>query len=179
MEHGPGDVPTLLGQMHAIAKFDVAPLVRACKYPPQGVRGIAPSPRAGGYGMNGLNYLENANEQVLVMVAVETPEAVTNIDAIAATPGLDGIFVGPMDLSTSMGYFCNPAAPAVQQAIARVEDAARRAGKFLGTVAGSFEQAQALYDKGYGLVILLSDTTSLAKLALEAVAKFASAYPER
>lgn len=215
MEHGPGDIMTLLGQMHAVSKFDAAPFVRApwndavmikrildtgvygllvpyvnsgaeaeaavkaCKYPLEGNRGLAPSPRAGGYGMNGLNYLENANEQILVMVAVETYEAVTNIDAIAATPGLDGIFIGPMDLATSMGHFCNPGAEEVQKAISSIEDAAKKSGKFLGTVAGSFEQAQALYDKGYGLVVVMSDTTSLAKMALEAVKKFHTAYPER
>lgn len=215
MEHGPGDVMTLLGQMHALSKFDVAPLVRvpwndfviikrvldtgaygvlipyvntaeeaamavkACKYPLEGIRGLAPSPRAGGYGMNGLNYLENANEQTMVMIAAETYDAVANIEHIAAIPGLDGIFIGPMDLATSMGYFCNPGDPAVQQAIVKIEETAKRAGKFLGTVAASFEQAEILYDKGYSLVVIISDTTSLARLALETVRKFHNAYPDR
>lgn len=215
MEHGPGDVMHLLHQLHAMAKFDTVPFVRApwndfvgikrildvgvhgvlvpyvnsraeaeaavraCKYPLEGIRGIAPSPRAGGYGMNGLNYLENANEQILVMVAAETPEAIANIEDIAATPGLDGIFIGPMDLATSTGHFCNPAAGEVREAIARVEKVVREAGKFLGTVAGSFAEAQALYDRDYGLVVVMSDSTSLAKLALENVRNFHAAYPDR
>ena len=153
--------------------------VRACKYPLEGIRGIAPSPRAGGYGMNGLNYLENANEQLLVMVAAETPEAVANIEEIAATPGLDGIFVGPMDLATCTGHFCNPGDGEVRQSIARIEKAVLDAGKFLSTVAADVEAAKALYDRGYSLVVVMSDSTSLAKLAMENVKKFRQAYPDR
>lgn len=215
MEHGPGDVMTLIGQLHAIGKFDVVPFarapwndlvtikrildaglygvlvpyvstkeeaenaVRACKYPLEGIRGIAPSPRAGGYGMNGTNYLENANEQIVVMTAVETPEAVKNIDGIVSTIGLDGIFIGPMDLATSMGYFCNPKAEEVQKAIAKIEKTVLDSDKFLGTVANSFEQAQELYEKGYSFVIVMSDSTSLAKLAMENVKKFRDTYPAR
>ena len=215
MEHGPGDIMTLIHQLQAMSKFDVAPFarapwndpvaikkildagvygvlipyvstkeeaemaVKACKYPLEGIRGVAPSPRAGGFGMNGNNYLENANEQTVVMTAMETPEAVANIDEIVKVNGLDGIFIGPMDLATSMGYFCNPKNPEVQDAIKKIEKAVLDTDKFLGTVAGSFEQAQALYDKGYSLVVVMSDSTSLAKLAIDNVNKFRDAYPNR
>lgn len=164
---------------HVNSGAEAAMAVKACKYPLEGIRGVAPSPRAGGYGMNGLHYLENSNEQTMVMVAAETYEAVNNIEQIVATPGLDGVFVGPMDLATSMGHFCNPAAPVVRQAIARVETATKDSGKFLGTVAGSFEHAKALYEQGYGLVVVMSDTTSLAKVALETVKQFHATYPNR
>ena len=150
--------------------------VRACKYPPQGIRGIAPSPRAGGYGLDGLNYLDKANQETLVMTAVETPEAVANIEQIVQVEGLDGIFIGPMDLSTSMGHFCSPAEPEVQQSIARIEQAVFGSGKFLATVAGSIEQAKSLYDRGYALVIAMSDSVSLAKLAKETVSTFRTIY---
>jgi 2-keto-3-deoxy-L-rhamnonate aldolase RhmA len=215
MEHGPGDVLTLISQLQAVSKFDVTPLarapwndpvaikkildaglygvlvpyvstreeaeaaVKACKYPLEGIRGVAPSPRAGGYGMNGNNYLENANEQIIVMTAMETPEAVANIDEIVKVNGLDGIFIGPMDLATSMGHFGNPKHPEVQEAIAKIEKAVLASDKFLGTVAGNFEVAQSLYEKGYSYVVVMSDTTSLAKLALDNVSKFRETYPQR
>ncbi|RXT05283.1 HpcH/HpaI aldolase/citrate lyase family protein [Ammoniphilus sp. CFH 90114] len=153
--------------------------VAAVKYPPQGIRGIAPSPRAGGFGMNGKDYLEHANEQTLVMIAAESPEAISNIEEIVAVEGLDGVFIGPMDLATSMGYFCNPSQKEVQDAIAVVEKTVLNSGKFLGTVAGSIEQALSLYEKGYNLVVVMSDSVSLGKLALENIQIFNNSYPNR
>ncbi|MGE7545986.1 HpcH/HpaI aldolase family protein [Sporosarcina newyorkensis] len=154
-------------------------VVAAAKYPPEGVRGIAPSPRAGGFGMNGLNYLKHANEQVMTIVAIETPEAVENIEEILAVEGLDGVFVGPMDLATSMGHFCNPAAEEVQNAIAKVEEATSKSDKFIGTVAGSIEQAMSLYEKGYTFVVAMSDSVSLGKLAIQNVETFNAKFPDR
>lgn len=153
--------------------------VAAAKYPPLGVRGIAPSPRSGGFGMNSMNYLKHANEQTLVVVAIETPEAVSNIDEILEVEGLDGVFIGPMDLATSMGHFCNPAAEEVQNAIKVVETAALKSDKFIGTVSGNMEQAVVLYEKGYTFVVAMSDSTSLGKLALENMATFNEKYPNR
>lgn len=153
--------------------------VSACKYPLEGIRGIAPSPRAGGYGMDKRNYLDYANEQIDVLVAVETKTAVDHIEEIVKTNGLDGIFIGPMDLATSFGHFCNPGAGEVQAAIKRVEEAALKSDKFLATVAGSFEQAKELYEKGYSMVVMMSDTTTLGKIALEQADKFREAYPQR
>lgn len=158
---------------------EAARAVSACKYPLEGIRGIAPSPRAGGYGMNKRDYLEYANEQLDVLAAVETKEGVDHIEEIVNTNGLDGIFIGPMDLATSLGHFCNPQAEEVQDAIARVEKAVLGSDKFLATVAGSFEQAKALYDKGYSMVVMMSDTTTLGKVALEQVDRFREQYPQR
>lgn len=158
---------------------EAARAVSACKYPLEGIRGIAPSPRAGGYGMNKRDYLEYANEQLDVLVAVETKNGVDHIEEIVNTIGLDGIFIGPMDLATSLGHFCTPQAEEVQEAISRVEQAVLGSDKFLATVAGSFEQAKALYDKGYSMVVMMSDTTTLGKVALEQVDRFREQYPQR
>ncbi|AXI00143.1 2,4-dihydroxyhept-2-ene-1,7-dioic acid aldolase [Sporosarcina sp. PTS2304] len=215
MEHGPGDIMTLINQCQALNAYDVEPLVRApwndkviikkildagvtgilvpyvgtaeeakevvaaAMYPPTGVRGIAPSPRAGGFGMNDLNYLQHANDEMLVLVAIETPEGVENVEEILAVEGVDGIFVGPMDLATSMGHFCNPANEEVQQAIAKVEKAVAKTDKFIGTVAGSIDQAMALYEKDYTFVVAMSDSVSLGKLALQNMATFNEKYPNR
>ena len=84
--------------------------VKFCKYPTRGIRGIAGSPRAAGFGMNKGSYLQRANDETIVMVAIETPIGVANLDEILKVEGVDGIFIGPMDLSTSMGCFGNPSA---------------------------------------------------------------------
>lgn len=208
MEHGPGDIMTLISQLQAIKGYDVIPFARApwndfvyikkmldaglygllipyvntkedaqnavlaCKYPLEGIRGVAPSPRAPGYGMNSMNYLKTANKEILIMTAVETPEAVKNIDGILEVDGLDGVFIGPMDLATSMGYFCNPTHNMVQETIALIEQKVLASGKILGTVAGSIDVAKKLFDKGYRFVTLMSDTTTLAKIAMETVKNF-------
>jgi 2-dehydro-3-deoxyglucarate aldolase/4-hydroxy-2-oxoheptanedioate aldolase len=215
MEHGPGDILTLISQLQAMNGTNVVPLVRApwndfvaikrildagvygilfpyintkeeaeaavqaCKYPPEGIRGVAGSPRAAGYGQNPKEYLSRANDEILIITAVETPEAVANLDEILAVEGLDGIFIGPMDLATSMGHPFDPGHPEVQETIAQVEAQVLAAGKFLGTIAATWEQAQARYDKGYQLLMLMADGVALGKLAAGTVAKFHEMYPER
>jgi 2-dehydro-3-deoxyglucarate aldolase/4-hydroxy-2-oxoheptanedioate aldolase len=170
-----GAVGLLIPYVNTKAEAEAA--VRACKYPPRGIRGIAGSPRAAGYGQNPLNYLSRANAEIFVMTQVETPQAVANLDEMLAVEGLDGIFIGPMDLSTSMGHFANPSHPDVQAVIAQVEAKVFAAKKVLGTISSSWEQAKGLYERGYQFVMVMSDSGSLAKLAVESVAKFREAFP--
>jgi 2-dehydro-3-deoxyglucarate aldolase/4-hydroxy-2-oxoheptanedioate aldolase len=151
---------------------EAAAAISACKYPTHGVRGVAGSPRAAGYGQDSMEYLTKANDTIFVMTAVETPLAVQNLDSILTVPGLDGIFIGPMDLATSMGCFANPSAPQVQDAIKQIETKVLAAGKVLATVAGSWEQAQVKYERGYRLVVFFSDTVSLGAAAREAMGKY-------
>jgi 2-dehydro-3-deoxyglucarate aldolase/4-hydroxy-2-oxoheptanedioate aldolase len=152
--------------------------VQACKYPPVGVRGIAGSPRAAGFGRDTSAYLKRANDEILVILQVETPQAIENLDAIGKVPGVDALFIGPMDLSTSMGHLGNPAHPEVQAAIATVEAKAKALGMPLGTISAGWEQAKVLYDRGYQLITLLSDVILLSKASAEALAKFREAFPE-
>lgn len=140
--------------------------------------GVAGSPRAQGYGQNVREYLERANDAILLMVAAETPTAVANLDAILAVEGVDGVFIGPMDLATSMGHLGNPAHPSVQQAIAGIEQKVLAAGKVLGTISSTWEQAQGLYARGYQMVMLMADGVSLAKQAADSVSQFRLAYPQ-
>ena len=152
--------------------------VRACQYPPEGIRGIAGSPRIAGYGLNPNGYLQRANEEILIITQVETSEAVANLEEILATPRLDGIFIGPMDLATSMGHLGNPDHPDVQAAIHRVEELVLKSDKALGTLAAGFEQAKRFFDKGYQLVTLMADGVALAKLAAQEVSLFRQNYPQ-
>ena len=105
--------------------------VSYAKYPPLGVRGYAGAPRASHYGRV-QGYAHRNHEEICVLVQVETQTALNNIEAIAAVDGVDGIFIGPADLSASLGYIGQPDHPVVRAAI---EDAMRRilkAGKVPG-----------------------------------------------
>jgi 2-dehydro-3-deoxyglucarate aldolase/4-hydroxy-2-oxoheptanedioate aldolase len=146
--------------------------VAACKYPPRGIRGVAGSPRAAGYTRYTGAYLSSANDETIVMIAVETGQAVDNLDEILTVEGLDGIFIGPMDLASSMGYLGDPSQPEVQDAIGLIEQKVLASGKFLGTVASSREQARGLLDRGYQWLILVQDGVALRKAGDEAVAWF-------
>lgn len=100
-----------------------AELVRAMRYPPHGVRGVG-SALARASRWNSIpDYLHNADEQMCLLVQIENVEGLANLDAIAAVEGVDGVFIGPMDLSASMGYRGDPGHPDVQSAI---EDAITR-----------------------------------------------------
>jgi len=92
-----------------------AALVRAMRYPPDGIRGMGGA-RGSRWGRIP-NYPKIANEQVCLLVQVETREGLDNLDAIIATEGVDGVFIGPADLSAALGYVGNPAHPEVQSTI--------------------------------------------------------------
>jgi 4-hydroxy-2-oxoheptanedioate aldolase len=111
-------------------------VVAAAKYPPDGNRGVAFGTRAAGYGFfGGAAYIEAANTQTVVITHVETAEAVKNLDGMLSVDGIDVIFIGPTDLSVSMGYPGNPGHPEVQATIAdcitRIAAAGRAPGLML------------------------------------------------
>lgn len=122
--------------------------VRSVRYPPHGRRGVAGATRASSFGRNP-NYLNSANDEICVLVQVETREALNRVDEIAAVEGVDGVFIGPSDLSASMAHIGRPGTPEVQNAI---KDAARRiraAGKAPGILATNAEDARRYLDWGF------------------------------
>jgi 4-hydroxy-2-oxoheptanedioate aldolase len=135
----------------------------ACRYPGKGgVRGMAPTiVRAADWGRDWQGYIQRSNEQVLTIVQIETREGVENAAAIAAVEGVDMLFIGPMDLSGDLGRTGNPDHDDVQQAIRRIEQATRGAGKLLGAVPTGAHSARALLGRGYDLVIPDVDTLLL------------------
>ena len=110
---------------------EAARAVAAVRYPPAGMRGVAGITRATRYGLVE-GYTANADSEICLLVQVETAEALSHIEAIAAVDGVDGIFIGPADLATSMGFPGNPSAPevktAILDAIARIRAAGKPAG---------------------------------------------------
>lgn len=96
-------------------------------YPPDGIRGVAASSRATQFGRI-KGYHRKAREQICLIVQVETAAAIDEIEAIAATPGIDGVFIGPADLAASLGYPGEPGQPAVKKAVIDAIGRIRAAG---------------------------------------------------
>ncbi len=115
---------------------DALQAVRACKYPPHGIRGYGPRRGTRYGGVSQVQYLESAGQQTMVLIQIEQIEAVNNIDAILATPGLDGICLGPNDLSGSMGRLGRTSSPEVQAAMDTVLAKARQTNLFIGVATG-------------------------------------------
>jgi 4-hydroxy-2-oxoheptanedioate aldolase len=130
---------------------DAARLVSACRYPPVGRRSFGPS-RGLLYG--GLDYFSGANDEILVFPMIETIQAVDNIEAILDTPGIDGIYVGPNDLSIEMGQppRNEPNAPAVMAAITRAREATTRRGLIAGIFCSDGAAAAGRAAEGFHLV---------------------------
>jgi 2-dehydro-3-deoxyglucarate aldolase/4-hydroxy-2-oxoheptanedioate aldolase len=154
-------------------RADAEAAVRATRYPPDGIRGIAGSHRAGGYGRHAAEYWKRANEEILVVIQVETTSAVAEIEEIVRVPGVDVVFIGPADLSTALGHRGDFAAPPVRAAFERVEAAARGAGVALGNISRNWEQARQLYERGYRFLTLCSDTSLVVQGAQTFVDSFA------
>lgn len=108
--------------------------VAATRYPPQGIRGVSVSQRSNRYGTVA-DYFSGANDQMCVMVQIESAAGVAAAADIAAQDGVDCLFVGPSDLSAGLGHFGQPNHPQVQAAIASVFAAAKAAGKPSGILA--------------------------------------------
>lgn len=169
-------VQTLLVPMVDTAE-QAAAIVSAMRYPQDdghgGVRGMggARASRWGHYP----NYPQEANEQVCLLVQAESQEALNNLDAIANTPGVHGVFIGPADLSASMGYVGNSGHPVVQAAI---EDAIARilkAGKAPGILTPDEKLAQHFIDLGAVFVAVGLDNNLLMRHTTSLAARFKSA----
>lgn len=130
--------------------------VAATRYPPQGVRGVSVSQRGNRYG-SVPDYLQQANEQITLVVQIESRAGVAAAAEIAAVEGIDGLFIGPADLAAAYGHLGNSAHPEVQQAMLQVHEAARGAGKATGILATVEADARRYLDMGMSFVAVGSD----------------------
>jgi 2-dehydro-3-deoxyglucarate aldolase len=135
---------------------DARRAVAATRYPPQGIRGVSVSQRANRYG-SVPNYFEIANDNVCVVVQIESRTAVEQIDEILAVEGVDAVFVGPSDLAASYGHLGKPGAPEVQQAIAHVFARAQAAGKASGILAPVQADSERYLAMGSSMVAVCAD----------------------
>lgn len=142
---------------------DVRRLVEAMKYPPKGLRGIAPV-RANRFTLGPEkieDYVERVNDETLVLPQIETLEAVAALDDLVRVPGVDGFIIGPRDLAMAMGYPGGPARPEVEQAVDRITKTVLDAGLLVGTTAQTGARAKELMAMGHR--ILLHNVTALLK----------------
>lgn len=140
--------------------------VRAVKYPPLGRRGMG-FVRANDYlqgAMSQGDYVQFANEQLLVLPQIEDREAIDALDEMLTVEGVDGFVIGPRDLAMSMGYYDGPAHDEVKRAIAGVVEKIKKAGLIAGTTAATGDQARALIERG--VLFCLNSFSGLLKSAV-------------
>jgi 2-dehydro-3-deoxyglucarate aldolase len=131
-------------------------LVQACYYPPKGERGFARMLRASAY-TSQTDYFETINQDLMVIAQLETKQAIDNMQAIAAVDGISGLFVGPGDLSVTMGLGGNVTAPAVLEQLERVGLFCKANNIPLGIVLPNPEWAHWAMQRGYTFVSMASD----------------------
>lgn len=149
-------------------KADAELAVQMTKYPPIGIRGVGLA-RAQGYGVNFDSYVKNANDDTLLIVQIEHKDAVSNIEEILSVPGIDGTFIGPYDLSMSLGIPGQINHPDVIAAKRKVKDATIAHGLFAGVhfvhPDTAVEDCRQAVEEGYRFIALGTDILFLGDSA--------------
>ena len=147
-------------------------VVRATRYPPQGARSFGPL-RASHYTLDYADYYERANDNMLIILVLETREALENLEAIAAVPGIDALYVGQFDLCLSLGL--NPMEqphPEIDAALERALAIGRQSGVAIGYGAGTPDELRQRLAQGFTFITYGTDYTMLAGAAREGLAVF-------
>ncbi len=145
--------------------------VRSMRYPPDGVRGVSVAQRANRYGRVA-DYHARAQDELCLLVQLETRSALDQLEAIAEVDGVDGIFIGPSDLAADLGHLGNPAHPEVQDAIRSAVERCRAVGKPAGILTPVEEEARRYLDWGFTFVAVGSEMGLLRKAADALAARF-------
>lgn len=140
-------------------------MVKACRYPPQGVRGIGSSlARASNYSRV-KDYLATANDQICLILQIESRAALANLDALATTEGVDALFVGPADLAADMGHLGQAGHPEVVAAVEAAIARCRQLGKPIGIMITDLALARHYQTLGACLIAIGADVTLLVQAA--------------
>ena len=150
------------------SKEEVEQAVRHVKIPPVGIRGIART-RSLNYGLDVKDYLAKANEELMTIVQVEHIRAVENLEEMLSVEGFDVIFIGPGDLSISMGYPGQMDHPKVQDTINYIVETTKKAGIPLGTISGSIEDTNKRFEQGFQFICLNGDLHFMRVAAMDAI----------
>lgn len=206
MEHSPNDLPTVLGQLQAIAGYDNSAIVRppwndsvvvkrlldagakgllfpmvqspdeakaavaACMFPPHGIRGVAGANRASNFGRSP-DYFKTANDDLTIIVQLETQAALAQAVEIGTVDGVDGVFFGPADISADMGLLGQPLHPDVWVEIRKAAKALMDHGVPVGTLVMDPTFARELLDEGFTFVACGTDVGLLTKSVDAALAR--------
>jgi 4-hydroxy-2-oxoheptanedioate aldolase len=153
-------------------------LVRAMNYPPAGTRGFgAPGHRATRYGMDLAMHLKAPREGVCLLVMIESAPGVANVEDILAVEGVDGVFIGPSDLTANLGSPRDFAQPLYAQAVERIERAASNEGKIIGTAPHPGAPVETLVTRGHRLLIIGADMPLICEAMSAQVAKAKLSIP--
>lgn len=146
-----GALGVLMPQINSRAEVET--VIESVKYPPEGRRGLA-SVRAANYGITGSlgDYVKEANRETMVIVQIETMQAVANLKEMLTVPGTDMFFIGPSDLSSAMGYPGQVNHPEVQKMIVHLVKEIHTAGKAAGTVAYDLDTLRKCKERGFQLI---------------------------
>jgi len=132
--------------------------VKAIRYPPEGIRGVARMVRATNFGSDFKEYYSNQKKNLVCIVQIETEEILDSLDSVAAIDGVDVLFVGPMDLSVALGVFGQPDHPKFIDAIKATADAAIKEGKAAGILLQKQEEFEKYYELGFRFIACGSDS---------------------
>ncbi|MGY6270277.1 4-hydroxy-2-oxoheptanedioate aldolase [Achromobacter denitrificans] len=160
----------LVPMVQSAAEAEAA--VAAVRYPPQGIRGVGSALARSSRWNRIPDYLRRANDQMCVLAQIETPRAVDALDGILAVDGVDGAFIGPADLSASMGYLGQPDHPDVTAAIDSAIKRIVRSGKAAGILHSNVEQARRYLALGATFVAVGVDAILLARAAERLAGQF-------
>lgn len=147
-------------------------IVKATRYPPQGIRGVGSALARASQFNRTADYLTTANEQICVLVQIESQKAVEALDDILAVEGVDGVFIGPADLSASLGYIGQPNHPEVVKVIEQSIDKIVAADKAPGILMADKAQAKRYIERGALFVAVGSDTGLLMNATKQLVNEF-------
>jgi len=149
---------------------DAVEAVRACRYPPQGIRGCGPR-RASKYGLCFDEYIDAANTEILIGIQVETREALDNLNAILSVEGVDIAFVGPMDLSISLGCPNQFTHPDFKRALHKIIESCKKHNVYAGIHVASAKDLKNRVSQGFQFLAFLSDYDFLIRGCREAFNK--------
>jgi len=149
-------------------------LVDGLRYPPHGSRGIARMVRASGYGKNLAEYSANANDIIVGIAQIESPEAIEHVNDIAAIDGIDVLFIGPADLSISLGIFGKFDHPLFLDAVKKTIAAAQKAGKASGILLANPDDYITYYNLGMRVIACGADATFVAEGSRTMAAKLST-----
>jgi 2-dehydro-3-deoxyglucarate aldolase len=146
-------------------------VVAATRYPPQGIRGVSLSQRGNKYGYVP-DYHATINDNITVLAQIESQKGLDNVEAIARVEGVDGLFIGPSDLSVALGHFGNPMHPEVQEAMQHIVDVGKSTNTAVGILAPVEEHARKYLEMGISFVSVGSDLGIIKNATLELRKKF-------
>jgi 4-hydroxy-2-oxoheptanedioate aldolase len=152
-------------------------VVAATRYPTRGVRGVGSAVARASRWNQIDDYLVSSDDEMCVIVQVESVGALSNLERIAAVDGVDGVFFGPADLAASMGLLGKPSDPKVRAAITQGIATVKKAGKAAGTLTSDRALAREYLDQGALFVAVGVDTLILIKAAKELAAEFSVLMP--